>query len=560
MADVAGFSLVDHPWIEATTPAGDPVTVSLREVFDGTVALADVRGDSPTQDYAVLRVLLAIYWRAHQPDSEVAPGETFDIEDWLAEELDNAADGNPDEYVLAYLEQHRDRFDLLHPETPFMQVADLTSGKDNAPTIERIVPEAEDEYFTMRAGESRNHISLGEAARWIIHVHAFDYSGIKTGMVGDERVKGGRGYPIGTGWTGMTGGTVILGPTLRETLVLNTTVEALASPNDRPVWERTPDTAAARDTKSPPEPSQPMGPADFATWQTRRVRLFADGDRVNRVFVGNGDRIEEAGANAFGDPMTPYRYSTNKSTKDKDIYYPAPYSAERTMWRSLEPLLVLEGDLEMERKKKPPLRPLNISTIARLRAGGGLDTSTINIRLVSMAYGPQASSVGTTLTRELDMPVDLLREGSRRQRRVVLNAANVTSTACAALGSFAGQLHQAAGGDYAYSTATTDQLLGSLERPFQEWLKGLELETIDASAAQWQRMVARSVLAHADILLRGAGPRALIGREESSSEDQTRTVSAGTAYIWLKRKLRDTLPLAFPAPDDTTPSQDREDS
>ena len=538
MSETPCYSLVDEPWIKVMIRDGTPATVSLRQIFDAGTDITAIRGDSPTQDYAVLRVILAIFWRSHQEDSRVGPGETFRLYEWLEQQLSNTE--QPDHMALAYLDKHRDRFDLIHPEYPFMQVASLTSGKDNAPSISRIIPEAENNYFTMRTGEPRQSVSLGEAARWLIHCHAYDYSGIKTGMQGDDRVKGGRGYPIGTGWAGMTGGTVILGENLRETLALNTTVSALSAPDDLPVWEREPDFAGTRDKKSPPDPPMPTGPADFATWQTRRVRLFTENGRVTRVFVGNGDKIADAGANAFGDPMTPYRYSTNKSTGTQTVYYPAPYSAERTLWRSLEPLLVLSGDIEMDGKKRPPLRPENLTALGETKENLRL-RKILNVQLVSMSYGPQASSVETIVNRQIEFPAELLPQRSRQQRRLVLSASSATNEACVAFGSYVGQLAHAAGGEYAFNSTATDEMLGTLEPAFAYWLKNLDIADIASEHQRWHTIVAEAVVEQAKVKLRGAGPRALIGREEAN-DDNTRIISAGTAFQWLNTKLRDVLP------------------
>lgn len=546
MTDPPTFSLLDSPWIEATTGSGEPLTISLIDVFSGEHDLVEIRGDSPTQDYAVLRVLLAVYWRAHHPDAVVDPGETFFFPGWAQHQLEHAHE--PDNQALEYLEKYRDRFDLLHPQAPFMQVAALTSGKDNAADIARIVPEAEADYFTMRAGDGVESVSMAEAARWVIHAHAFDYSGIKTGMQGDSRVKNGKGYPIGTGWSGMTGGTVILGSSLRETLVLNTTEAAIATSESQPVWERSPDFAGARGEKAPPDPALPTGPADFSTWQSRRIRLFTEGDRAVRVFVGNGDRIDDAGANAFGDPMTPYRYSVNKSRGGREVWYPSPYSADRTLWRSLEPLLVLEGDVKQEGKKKAPKRPETLNSLALLR--DEIDVPAhIGIRLISMAYGPQSSSVAATVDRRLEIPTDLLHESSRRQRRAVLDAASSANEACTALGSYAGQLDVAAGRDYySFDSGTADEMLGTLEPYFENWLRELNLDDLKAEQERWEKTVAEKVSEQARVLLRGAGPKALIGKE-IVTEDSSRIVSAGTVYQWLQRKLRETLPLAYPPPE-----------
>lgn len=304
MSETPSFSLIHDPWVECVMKDGSTSTLSLTEIFTHPADIAEVRGDSPTQDYAVLRVLLAISWRAHATNIDISPGTTFDYLDWFDERWESAKKQLADDIVLAYLNRFTERFDLRHPATPFMQVADLHTASGNTLRVSRMIPEAEHSYFTLRAGEPRESISAAEAARWVIHTHAFDYSGIKSGAVGDPRVKGGRGYPIGQGWSGLTGGTTIIGQSLAETLVLNTPPEVFENQGiDLPPWEREPDTAAPRAA------SFPTGPIDLATWQSRRIRLHWDGDAVTSVLVSNGDQIPEAGANVLADPMTPDRKS-----------------------------------------------------------------------------------------------------------------------------------------------------------------------------------------------------------------------------------------------------------
>lgn len=543
MDERTSFSLVTDPWIRCQQTDGADVMLSLEEVFDGTTTVTGIRGDSPTQDYAVLRMLLAIFWRAHRGDTDVAPGRTFDVEEWREEAWHEAVDGEADSAVLAYLDQHRDRFDLLHPQHPFMQVASLHTSKDSRFPISRIVPEAESDYFTMRAGGALDSLPLDEAARWLIHTHAFDYSGIKSGAVGDPRVKGGRGYPIGTGWTGMTGGTTILGDSLRETLVLNTAPEALlAGEEDRPVWEREPDGPAERTAPAP------KGPADLATWQSRRVRLFRDGDRITDVLVSNGDRIPDAGANVLSDPMTPYRYSTNKSSKTEDVYYARPYDTNRMMWRSLEPLIALDGDVALARGEKASRRPETLDALASARDEGLPESQRVlSLRLTSISYGAQSSSVATTVDARVDVPRRILAPGAEAVRQAVLANAKATLTAAVSLGVFGGRLLMAAGGEYAFHSAHTDALLADLEPEFRDWLASLDRDSADASMVAWQRLVESRVRERAAVLLRGAGPKALIGREIVQNE-RVSLLTAGTAYSRLQQELRKALPLLSSTP------------
>lgn len=537
------FNLIESPWI-ACLVEGENRLTSLRELFDGSTKATAIVGDSPTQDYAVLRVVLAVFWRAHHAELAAAltskkVRDDFEWEEWFEETRITLVAEGKDECVLRYLDPYHDRFELIDSQQPFMQVANLTACNGTTQPVSRIVPEAEHSYFTMRTGSGRESLSLAEAARWLIHCQAYDYSGIKTGAVGDPRVKGGKGYPIGTGWSGMTGGTVVIGETLLETLILNTD-EASVMGDSAPVWEREPDSAAPRLTP-------PTGPADFATWQSRRIRLFEEDGRISSVLVSNGDAIAEAGLNAFGDPMTPYRFSPNKSKAGKPAFYPRPYDAHQTMWRSLAPLIAVDKDAEYEGKELAPKRPQTLSNLAKVSAYTGQD-EVLDISLVSMEYGAQSSSVATTMSSNIGLPLAVLRTDALGTdvRRDVRNAAAATARARISLGRFAGQLLQAAGGEYVFGQESADRLYAQLEPFFIAWLRGVTGENIEEKSIAWQRTVYRVVLEIANELIAGAGPKALIGRLETDGQESAagRIINAGTAERDLRRRLREDLPLA----------------
>ena len=73
------FSLLDRPWILTMLTDGSTSELSLREIFDGSHSVASIRGDSPLQDAAIYRLLLAIYWCAHRENLDLDPGEELDM-------------------------------------------------------------------------------------------------------------------------------------------------------------------------------------------------------------------------------------------------------------------------------------------------------------------------------------------------------------------------------------------------------------------------------------------------------------------------------------------------
>lgn len=533
------YSLIDQPWVLGENSSGQTISVSLRDIFDGSADIVRIRGESPAQDYAVLRVLLVIFWRAH--NGEVKKGN---FSAWFDSTWRELGAQKADTAALEYLEKYADRFDLLSEDKPFMQVADLHLKDGSTREVMSLVPEAQSSYFTMRAGKALKSLSLAEAARWVIYIQAFDYSGIKSGAVGDDRVKGGKGYPIGQGWSGLTGGTVVHGENLFETLLLNTVPEALNNEQDLPVWERSPDGPEQRFLQ------QPQGPADLATWQSRRIRLFVEEDRVTAVLITNGDRIPEAGANVFGDPMTPYRFSKNKSKRGLDVYFPRPYDVDRTMWRSLDALVVAETDAGFNAKEKAPKRPTTLAVLAALSEEIDVVPERLNLELVSLAYGPQASSVSTTVNASVSMPTDVLVTGNEKLREAVRRSAQVTNDAAMALGSFGGNLLLAAGGEYEFQADLTDRALSVLEEEFTVWLGLLadkdlrSRRQVSKALGDWQEIVRKEIIELAKVSLRGAGPRALVGRiiPGRNEGDNKKPMSAGIAYARLHRKLDDVLP------------------
>lgn len=543
------FSLLDEPWIRCLGGAGTTVELSIRDVFDGSHPVAAIRGEAPTQDYAVLRVLLAIFWRAHHDEAAPRPRRHFRYSTWFTKCWKAIEDGEPDEAVLDYLDGHADRFDLLHPVTPFMQVADLHTRSGIIKNPMEMVPELKDEHFSMRAGVNKESLSFAEAARWLIHTQAYDCAGIKSGAEGDPRVTDGKGFGPGIGWTGKTGGTTIMGRTLAHTILLNTTSQALEAVGDHPVWERAQDTAAQRPGGHHKEGVVPTGPADLLTWQSRRIRLHHNGSVVTGVLISKGDKIpENNGAIVHFDPMTPYK---NKELKGKQVSSPAPYNPSCTVWESLDSLILIENDQGSSGRKFSWSRPRNLSQMATLPGGTGVP-KIVDLQICSLEYQKRRKAVIIdSVSASLGIPLALLREEAGPQRRIVVDTARATRAAAVALGKFAARLLHAAGGKEVNikKVPPDDGLLGSLEPPFTRWLVSLpaDQESLDNHVTSWQRFVKSRVLEEARIRMKGAGPKALCGHEKHDNKNgknpDEKIVSAGIAYQWLQNDLRKALPL-----------------
>ncbi|WP_261623803.1 type I-E CRISPR-associated protein Cse1/CasA [Nesterenkonia marinintestina] len=533
------FDLLEEPWVTCLMIDGQEELLSLRGVLDCCDDISRISGDSPHQATAMLRLLLSIFWRAHLTAGELGRRRT-DAEQWWT---DLFLDGDRHQVIgplHAYLQSHSDRFSLFHPTAPFFQVADLQKADESYSPISRLIPEAENDYFALRADEGRAALDYAEAARWLVCIQAYDYSGIKPGAVGDPRVKGGKGYPIGPGWSGQVGAVVLHGRTLRETLLLNTPASLIQSlymenKQDAPPWERDPDGPAPRAADA----VSPEGPCDTLTWQSRRVRLHRDEDLVVGVLVSNGDKIQNK--NQFLDPMTAYRYSRNQSTKVHTVHMPQEHDPDLTIWRGLAPILARTPQSEAEGSAPTGRIPSTVDALQGLALTKLPEDFTVVTELIGARYGAQQSSHADTIHTVLPLRMSFLLSREDRLAQAVVNAGRVALDATVALGQFAGTLLQAAGGDYEFQSAPRAAVLHGLQSHFAQWVVGIVPDADMHDAAQkWEDLVRRAVIDEARTLLRSASPKAMIGTYVGA--ESPRLVSGAAAWGRFQRRLDELLP------------------
>lgn len=542
------FNLVDEPWVAALDTEGTHVEVSLLDAFRQAGDLSGLVGETPTQAFANLRLLLAVLHRAVDgPRDHKHWGRIRD--DW---------DGTVDA-VEAYLAGQRERFWLAHPTAPFMQVADLHTAKGETFELDRIICDGlgSSAYLTTRLGGGNENISWAEAARWLVHAHAFDVSGIHTGAVDDPRVSGGRGYGIGTGWAGQIGGLSLVGENLSETLLLNLVapgaVGLLGGPDaerpDLPVWERTPQGPAPEGWEAGTYPTkhkpyrQPTGPVDLYTWPTRRIRLIGDAQRVTAVINAQGDRATPHNRHDV-EPLTAWRYSEPQTKVfGRDVYMPLRHDPARSLWRGLGALLPNAETTSQAGKPARRLSPAVLTWTARLRRAELIDDRLVSIRATGIEYGSNDSIFGELIDDELTLPVALFADPTGALPALAVEAATSAGRAVFALGVLAKNLALAAGG----STESDGPLDRAAERGyaavgdrFSAWIVTLR-DGIDAGEREtaWFRTVEQELDLIARSLLQDAGPAAIVGRTVGG-----RFVDAGVAERWYRRKLREVLPYA----------------
>ena len=515
----ASFNLIVEPWIRVRTRTGAIEEVSIRDAFRRAGEIIGLAGEIPMQDMAVLRLLLAIAYRAthavrNEDEAVVVWGSWW-------------ADGLPVDELDAYLDQYADRFDLLDAERPFFQVAGLRTEKGSTSGLDKLIAEVPSgsKFFTTRDGAGIESLSLAEAARWLVALHSSDISGIKTGAVGDDRVKGGRGYPIGAGITGRIGLVVAEGASLRETLLLNL-VLPMSSDDDSAPWERDQDDAGENWLHS-----ELTGIADLYTWQTRRARLILDGDRVIDALVCNGDKLGPQNLQRF-EPMSSWRYSEPQTKALKqDTWMPRTHDPARAIWRGLEPLL------QRDVPNRKTIRPALFDWSARLREAGAIpQDARVSVRAVGFYYGPKESSLAAAVDDSLPMSVALLDDESLAG--LAIRAAGLAQQAVVDVANLATNLARAAGID---PGARRDQAFteayDALDPLYRRWVRDLTSDSsIPEREGAWRTAVRQRMTVLGGDLCREGGRAAVVGRTDPANGQTMDTARAWSIFVTQLRR------------------------
>lgn len=545
MDGTPSFNLVDEPWIRVIALDGSVDEFSLLELFCEADNLKCLANDLPTQDFAILRVLLAILQRAISPwvdslveeDEDIEPAEVWD-KLWQA-------DGLPMKDIETYLGKWHDRFDLFDEQHPFMQMPELHTAKNEYLSIGKIIADVPDgaSLFSLRSGDAIEKITFSEAARWLIHVQAFDTAGIKSGCIGDPNVKRGKSYPIGTGWSGCLGGVFLESVSLRETLLRNLVLwgaedSELFSDDDIPAWERSKPSFGSDQTT-------PTGQADMFTWQSRRVRLVERNGAVVGVVLTNGDKLDAY--NKFKvEPMTAWRRSPNQEKKlgRSPLYLPKTHRSDEALWRGLRSVFTVAS---AGNEPADAIAPRVVSWAGYLidRGGGQITRLMNNVAMhgVGIEYGTQSSVVNELIDDKLELSPFLFSRAGSKLASLAIDCVSDTDNAIKAFGDLAVNLAISAGCDQqdvggVRETAKAKAYF-EIDSLFRGWLAGLgpgsDPQTV---RSQWRRQV-RELLRHmGEALVRDAGPQAVVGASRGKQ-----WVTAARAQSWFNTALRKQLPL-----------------
>ena len=371
--DVLGrYNLLDEPWIMVMTEDGENKKVSLKDVFRHAHEYQSLAGDMVTQDFAVMRVLLAVLHTVfsrvnaegetykyltldnrYLPQNEIEEDDTDDYAEDLFETWETLwQKGRFPEIVETYLEAWRDRFYLFDETYPFYQVTKESIAPDKINTAEagtifgkninrRISESANPQKIALFSpkdsfGKNKEVLNEDEVVRWLITYQS--YSGLTDKSIfkkGDYKVS--EGSP---GWLFDIGGIYINGNNLFQTLWLNCmlfhTEESYRIERQCPCWEYTGEYVISKYLNK----KSIINLAELYTDWSRAVYISPSIDITKGFSLQSVILPKIEYKNRFLEPLTMWISSKD----EKGVFKPKEHDINKSFWRSFGLLIPIKKE------------------------------------------------------------------------------------------------------------------------------------------------------------------------------------------------------------------------
>ncbi|MFW0901977.1 type I-E CRISPR-associated protein Cse1/CasA [Gardnerella sp. Marseille-QA0894] len=546
------FNLLDEPWISVIVDEkGHNTLVSMTDVFKHASEYKALAGDMKTQDFALLRILLAVLHTVFSRYDIQGNSREFDSDEYYKEDFNEetmdiwrevwVAKKFPDA-VFKYLEQWHDHFYLFDDKYPFLQVLkqDIDSKKlgGKSPSeisgknINRLISESNNKIavFSPKDNVDNNKSSLTESqlARWIITLQS--YSGLA-----DKTIFGTEKYKASKGWLFDLGGIYIEGENLFETLMLNCVlIGEMQSPEKRqkPCWEY----SGAENIENSFYETFIDNISQLYTRWSRAIYINPDISIDKPISVSIVKLPDINHKNAFIEPMTVWQY--NKEGESKDKYTPRKHRAEESMWRSFGLLTSQElYDGSVKNHKPGIIEWLN-------KISKNISGSSISLQAVSMKDDGNATSWVPTDEICDTLHIDEVVVTDNSDDGWVYRINNEVEYTRSAIGFIYKQflldiceIRNRNKDDAAkYSTKYISQVYFLVDQPFREWLANImPNDSKNERCVQWRNTLHNILINEAKGMLENATLRDFTGRSSDQSEKES-TKNIITVYnIFISR-------------------------
>lgn len=517
------FNLLEEPWILARLKNGETREFSLLEIFRRAPEIQELAGELPTQDVAVLRLLLAVMYGAFVT-------EEMDTEDALAlwKELYELG-AFPMDILEEYLGKYRDRFWLFHPEHPFYQSADFLNvlntyrkehgkreGKEDGSRKKSSLPRMIGDLsqsankvrlFPGRTGKAQEVLSYGEAARWLLHLNGFDDN------------SGKNPTPKGQGYLGQLGLVYARGRSLFETLLLNfvllddrNEVVGDINPAAKAYWEK--ETFPAVMHLIP----QPRALKELYTLQSRRILLKRNAQHQVYDYESTAGDYFDGDQGLLAEPMTLWALDTKKH-----VFIPKKHNPARQIWRDFSSIICTS------RQKGSQKDSGVVHWLELLRENELLPNNVVNLRTVGIRYDFKGTTwmISDIVDDSLILSKNLLsrlQEGWVNEIASVLQKTDEAVTLACRLAAAVVGVSQGADNEENRRKAASQkermQCYSLLDKDFRSWLGKIEPSANDCETKmeKWKQTAKRIILEEGSRLMDSCSETLLTGYVKPNPE------------------------------------------
>ncbi|WP_243342559.1 type I-E CRISPR-associated protein Cse1/CasA [Anaerococcus sp. AGMB09787] len=559
------YNLLKEKWISVSVDnKGYSEDVSLIEVFENADKYLDLAGDTKTQDFAVMRVLLAVLHtvfsrfdangdpypevklddRYRQIDPIEDEDERLDYNDQLFETWKNLWNkGSFPNIVTDYLEKWEDHFNLFDEKYPFYQVLyeDISGeeklksqvGRDrliSTPSkiaikhINRRISESENKefLFSPKSRENKDKLSYSELARWLIAFQAYADLSDKTIFRMDK-------YDTNNGWISELGGVYFKGKNLFESLMLNLVLDITKLNNgkenniQRPCWEYSGLENINRSLRG----INPDNLSELYTNWAKALYINTELEAEEGVLYLNAVHLRGLDEiNYFLEPMTIW----NTKNKKDNLYSPKKHEKNQALWRSSGILVTDKSEDDFKKYKKPGIMFWfeNISE--------EVEINNLTINSISMKNKKDSSKIPVDEiydcmnTRQFILTD--LEKGNWTPRindQVELTKKVIETDYKRFLGDLAFIRNNEGGG---FVNKNIERMYFLIDGPFRDWLSSIKYDQDkEDKLIEWKKVLYKLVLGEAYRISENSSPRDYMGRvEERKGRKAGRLENLATAF------------------------------
>lgn len=529
------FNLMTEPWISVMVDdKGRVEDVSLMDVFQNAHRYIRLAGETPQQDFAILRFLLAVTYTVFSRfDAGGDPYEwletderflqknavdEFDEEDYL-EALNNTwrelwqAEALPD-IIQRYLDKWAYKFNLFDDTYPFMQITEdnmaalniSRTGDISPKLINRLISESNNKIclFSPASDINKNRLTDAELARWMIAFQAY------TGT-GDKAKFPGMNATASKGWLMGLGAIYLMGNNLKETLLLN-----LVPPQDvvtavqTPLWEQDIQQATAKLLSA-----LPVNTAELYTNMSRLICVREKDDRHFEIKA-----VQLPGMNPqefFLEKMTLWRFA--KSGNDKDHYIPKIHETDQSLWRSFRYVVGINDEGGKN------IRPGIIDWYRQLVIEKNVNPALIQIVAVGISYNKDASTMpNDEIYDEINIHnvvlADVSAESSTEAKshwvdRIVEEVHVTKETIEMTLKYFIKRVNTLRNvQNDGFADMIVKEAYFDVDLPFRNWISSIRIDdSKEEKIKEWRDILKRIILNKGNEMLSKAGKRDFVGRD-----------------------------------------------